>query len=214
MALKFTQTKGKAAKSVDALDIKDNDNVVRLVGDVLARYVYWLKTADGKNVAIECLAFDRGLEKFDNRASDPVREAMPAQKCSWAYAVQCIVNPGTPDAAIKTFNLKKKLFQQILTAAEDLGDPTDPDTGWDVFFKKVKTGTHAFEVEYTLQVLKCKPRPLTEAERSLVAEMKSIDEVYPRPTVEQVKQQLSALNKPKEEEVPSELGAGGDDLPE
>lgn len=215
MALKFTQTKGKAAKSVDALEIKDNDNVVRLVGDVLARYVYWLKTADGKNVAIECLAFDRGLEKFDNRQPDPVREAMPAQKCSWAYAVQCITKPGTDEAAIKTFNLKKKLFQQILTAAEDLGDPTDPETGWDVYFKKQKTGSHAFEVEYTLQVIKCGngKRALTELERKLVSEMKPIDEVYPRPTVEQVTQQLAALNKPVvEDELPAGMG-GDDDIP-
>lgn len=216
MALKFTSTKGKAAKSVDALDVKDGDNVVRLVGGVLARYVYWLKTPDGKNIAIECLAFDREQEKFDNRKEDPVREAMPGQKCSWAYAVQCIINPNTDAAAIKTFNLKKKLFQQILTAAEDLGDPTDPETGWDVYFKKVKTGSHAFEVEYTLQVIKCgnAKRALTDLERKLVSEMKSIDEVYPRPTVDQIKQQLAALESSPADDVPPEVGDGSsDDLP-
>ena len=40
----------------------------------------------------------------------------------------------------KVVNLKKKLWEQIITAAEDLGDPTDPESGWDVQFKRVKTG--------------------------------------------------------------------------
>jgi len=51
-----------------------------------------------------------------------------------------------------------------LTAAEDLGDPTDPETGWDVMFKRVKTGPLPYNVEYQLQVLKCKPRALDDDE--------------------------------------------------
>ena len=68
---------------------------------------------------------------------------------------------------VKVVNLKKKLWEQIITAAEDLGDPTDPDTGWDICFKRVKTGPLPYNVEYQLQALKCKPRPLHDEERSL-----------------------------------------------
>ena len=42
----------------------------------------------------------------------------------------------------------------------------------------------AYNVEYQLQPLKCKPRPLTESEQELIAELKSMDEVLPRPTAD------------------------------
>lgn len=210
MALKFSNTQGKAAKSVDALEIKDGDNVVRLVGDVLARYIYWLKNSQNKNVAVECLAFDRNLEKFTNAEPDLVQEAFPEAKCSWAYAVQAIENPGSADARIRTFNLKKKLFQQIITLAEDLGDPTDPVTGWDVAFKKVKTGSKAFDVEYTVQQIRCKKRPLNETELQLIAEMKSIDDVYPRPKQSDIKRILDSLGGSENGDLPPEAA---DDLP-
>ena len=76
------------------------------------------------------------------------------------------------------------MFDQILVAMEDLGDPTDPETGWDVVFKRLKTGPQVFNVEYQLSVLKCKKRPLTEEEQELVADLKSMDDVLPRPTAD------------------------------
>jgi hypothetical protein len=80
-----------------------------------------------------------------------------------------------------------------LSAAEDLGDPTDPDTGWDVVFKRVKTGPLAFNVEYQLQVLRCKTRPLTDDERAAADADKTIDEKYPRATPEEVKALLEKI---------------------
>ena len=41
------------------------------------------------------------------------------------------------------------------------------ETGWDVHFKRVKTGPMAYNVEYQLQALKCKSRPLDEKEMEL-----------------------------------------------
>ena len=84
------------------------------------------------------------------------------------------------------------MFEQILTAAEDLGDPTDYDTGWDVVFKRVKTGPLPFNVEYTLQVLRCKSRALSDDERATADAAKSIDEKFPRPTPDEV---LALLQK-------------------
>jgi hypothetical protein len=40
----------------------------------------------------------------------------------------------------------------------------------------------AYNVEYQLQALKCKPRALDDAEMELIADLKSMDEVLTRPT--------------------------------
>jgi len=191
MALAFANTKGKAVKNtVESYEYKDGDNTVRLFGGVLPRYVYWLKGTNNKDIPVECLAFDREEERFNNKEVDHVNSYFPEAKCSWSYSVNCI---DPRDGKAKVLNLKKKLFEQIITAAEDLGDPTDPDTGWDVVFKKTKTGPLPFNVEYTLKALACKPRKLTEAERDLIAAEKSIDEKYPRAKPEDVLKTLERI---------------------
>lgn len=206
MALQFKNSKGKAATNkVESFEIKDGENVVRLVGGVLARYVYWLKGSNNKDIPVECLAFNREEERFNNAETDLVPEYHPDMKCSWAYAMNVI---DVKNNKVVAFNLKKKLFAQIMDAAESLGDPTDPDTGWDCTFKRVKTGPHAFNVEYTLQTLKCKPRALSQEERAMVAEAKTIDEKFPRPTVEDVRKTLERIkNGGSEEEGTGEASA-------
>ena len=198
MAIAFNKTKGKAqSNKVDAYEYKDGDNTVRLFGGVLPRYIYWLKGSNNKDIPVECLAFDREQERFNNAEVDHVQRFFPEVKCSWSYTVNCI---DPKDGKAKVLNLKKKLFEQILTAAEDLGDPTDPDTGWDVVFKRVKTGPLPFNVEYTLKALSCKPRALTEAEREIIAKEKSIDEKYQRPTPDEVLKTLERITKGADEE--------------
>ncbi len=96
---------------------------------------------------------------------------------------------------VKVINLKKKLFEAILTAAEDLGDPTDPETGWDVKFKRVKTGPLPYNVEYQLQVLKCKQRALDESEMSAIADLKSMDIVMKRPSPDEQKALLDDIRQ-------------------
>ena len=202
MALKFNESKGSAIKNtIDAFQFKDGDNSMRLVGDILARYVYWVKGENGKNIPVECLSFNRNEERFDNKEKDWVKVFYPDLNCSWSYVTQCI-----DEGKIKVVNLKKKLWEQIVTAAEDLGDPTDPDTGWDIKFVRKKTGPHVFNVEYTLQVMKCAKakRPLTEEEREVLKDLKSMDEVMVRPTPEQQKEFLERINKaddPEETDV-------------
>ncbi len=181
MAIKFGNIEGKAKKSsVDAYTYIEGDNKIRMVGDVLPRYVYWLSTADGKRVPMECLGFDRDKEQFTNIEKDWVRHYFPDLKCSWAYAVQCV----DKDNKVKVLNLKKKLFESVMVAAEDLGDPTDIETGWALCFKKQKTGPLPFNVEYTLQVLKCKPEPLSAEQKEAIKELPNIDDVISRPTSE------------------------------
>lgn len=200
MALSFNKSKGGAQKSsINTFQYVDGDNSIRLVGDILARYVYWIEGENGKNIPFECLSFDRNEERFNNKEKDWVREFYPDLKCGWSYAMQCIHN-----GELKVINLKKKLFEQILTAAEDLGDPTDPETGWDVKFKRVKTGPLAYNVEYQLQVLKCKPRPLDESELALLENLKSMDDVMPRPTPDAQKTLLDEIREEGGEEIDEE----------
>lgn len=198
MAISFKNTKGKAqSNKVESYEYKDGENVVRLVGGVLPRYIYWLKGSNNKDIPVECLAFSRDKEKFDNLQKDHVPDFFPDLKCSWSYTVNCI---DPKDGKVKALNLKKKLFEQILTAAEDLGDPTDFDSGWDVVFKRVKTGPLAYNVEYQLQVLRCKTRALSDAERELVGAAKSIDEKYVRPTEDEVLALLTKITTNSDDE--------------
>jgi hypothetical protein len=189
MALSFNKQTGGAQKSsISSFQYKDGDNKMRVVGDILARYVYWIQGENGKNIPMECLSFDRNSERFNNQEKDWVREYYPDLKCGWSYATQCIDN-----GEVKVVNLKKKLWEQIITAAEDLGDPTNPDTGWDICFKRVKTGPLPYNVEYQLQALKCKPRALTDEEREAIADLKSMDDVMPRPTADAQKELLDRV---------------------
>lgn len=208
MAIAFNQQKGSAQKSsIDTFQYQDGDNKMRIVGDILARYVYWVKGENDKNLPLECLSFDRNSERFNNVEKDWVREYYPDLKCGWSYATQCI-----DGGKVKVVNLKKKLWEQIITAAEDLGDPTNVETGWDICFKRVKTGPLPYNVEYQLQALKCKPRALDADELELIADLKSMDDVMPRPTPDAQKELLDrvrgAENEADDELLDAEFNVG------
>lgn len=208
MAVAFGKANGSAKKGeIDYFKFKDGTNVFRMFGGILPRYVYWLQTRDGNNLPVECLSFDREEERFANAEKDHVSELFPDQRCSWSYLVLGI-DPA--DNSVKAIGLKKKMFEQILTAAEDLGDPTDPETGWDVYVKRQKTGSSNFNVEYTVQVLKCKPRALTAEEKEAIAASKSIDELFPRPTPEDQLALLKRMILPEEEEEDADDDAVND----
>ena len=202
MGIKFGDVSGKAKKGAASYVFKDGENVIRIFGEVVPRYVYWLKGKNGKDIPVECLSFDREKEKFTNIETDWVRHYFPELKCSWAYVVQ---GYSLADKKPVVINLKKKLFEQILGAAEDLGDPTDADAGWDINFKRQKTGALAFNVEYTLQVLRCKPRALSDEEREIIAQATPIDEMVPRMTADEQKKFI--------EEQILDNGSGSGDLP-
>ncbi len=203
MAISFNKQKGSAQKgNISSFQYRDGDMEFRLVGDILARYVYWIKGENDKDIPLECLSFDRNEERFANKDKDWVREYYKDLKCGWSYATQCITN-----GEVKVVNLKKKLWEQIITAAEDLGDPTDPVNGWDVKFKRVKTGPLPYNVEYQLQVLKCKHRPLNESEMELVGALKSMDVVMPRPTADAQKELLDRIRGANAQNVDEELEA-------
>ena len=196
MALAFGNTNGKAVKNTyESYTYKDGENTVRIFGGILPRYVYWVKGINDKDIPIECLAFNRNTEKFDNKEVDHVPNYFPEKKCSWSYSVNCIAGD-----KVVVLNLKKKLFEQLTGAAQDLGlDPTDADTGFDVVFKRTKTGALAYNVEYTLSQLKLKSRALSASERELVAAAVPIDDKFPRQSAEEIKTFLDRITKGESE---------------
>ena len=90
-----------------------------------------------------------------------------------------------------------------MLAADDLGDPTDPETGWDINFKRVKTGPNVYNVEYQLQALKCKVRALDKDEQKLIEGLKSMEELLPRPTADSQREFLDSVTRGSSE-VPEE----------
>ena len=51
MAIKFNQVKGEAQKNkINQYQYTEGDNKFRLVGDILPRYVYWIKGENAKNI--------------------------------------------------------------------------------------------------------------------------------------------------------------------
>lgn len=206
--LKFGDAAGGAQKSkLDRVEVKMGENRVRMFGDLCARYVYWIPGENGKNIPFECLEFNRETEKFGGTGEkDWVKEFFPDIKCQWAYAIG-----GLQDGQAKVWDLKKKLTDSILKLAreDDLGDPTDPETGWDIVFSKDKTGPNPINVGYALAERKLKQRALTDEEREAIANAKPIGELIPRPTPEQQKELLEKLKKAaagEDEKAEEELG--------
>ena len=214
MALNFGETKGSAKKnSFTTYTYNEGENEVRLFGGILARYVYWVTNpSDGKRIPMECLAYNRDTEAFDNKEVDWVEKLLKddngeRMKPSWAYVMYGI---DVKDGQAKVVNLKRKLFDSIkFEAKEGLGDPTDVDTGWDIKFTKEKTGPLPFNVEYKLRVRALENRPLTDAEKTVVEATESIDGVLKRPTAENQKEfiETKILGMAASEDVPADVAA-------
>lgn len=186
MGKKFGTEHGSARKrDFEYAKLEMGINKFRLVGELLPRYCYWKKSGE-MNMPVECLAFDREEEKFNNLERDWFKNYFPDETCVWSYAIQAI-DLNSDEKKIVVFALKKKLYDQIQSLAEELGDPTDGEKGWDIIFEKKKTGPHAFNVEYTLKERAINPRALEADELELLENIKSIDEVLPRQTPEDQK---------------------------
>lgn len=218
MAMNFNDVNGEAKKTkVDYFKFKDGKNSFRMIGEILPRYVYWKKTPDGsKNMSIECLGFDRELEKFTNITKDWFQHYFPEEKCSWSYLVQ-VIDPS--DGKIKVLGLKKKLFGHIISMAKDhLGDPTDPENGWMVVVNRTKTGPLTFNVEYTLDQLSCKKHELDSEMLEKVAELKTMEELFPIQSPEEQKAFIEKIwfSKPEVEEEDAsddDMSHFDDDIP-
>ena len=185
MGVGFSDAHGSAQKTgLEYVKLEFGINEFRIVGPLRPRYAYW-KDLKSNIIPVECLSFDPVVEKFTNIETDWFKHFFPDARCVWSYVCTVIDSKGE----LKLCGLKKKLFEQIQSAARTLDDPTDNEDGWPIIFEKKKTGPNKFNVEYLLDVLACKDqqRPLTEEELELVATLKPIDEMVPRMTADQQK---------------------------
>lgn len=209
MSLTFNDTAGSAKTTkIDYFKFEDGDNTFRLVGGILPRYVYWNKTPKNTAIALECLGFNRESETFDNKEKDWFQHYFPDIKCKWSYVVQAFDEKGK----LLVVSLRKKMFEAIkANASKHWGDPTDPDTGMKLVITKTKNGPQAFNVEYTIDVLGCKVQPLTEEQKTLLAESPTIDELFIRQTPEEQKLNIERIWFSHKEEEDEEK-AKDDDL--
>lgn len=198
MAVGFNSFNGSAKKSdVTYMKLVDGDNTFRIVpNSFLPGYSYWVKGANGKDLPFEALQFDRESERFDNTRPCPVRSLGLKDKegkdlrCSWSY--RCLViNEKTNQ--VEVLQLKKGIIEGIQDVASQMQiDPTDPDTGTWITVKRTKTGPLPFNVDYSVQQLRCKSTPLSPEHRQLIEDAKPIDEMFPLETYEG---QLARLKK-------------------
>lgn len=215
----FSTTKGQAqAQFLPKYEIGLGDNTFRIVGDILRRYIYWIKTPAKKAVPFECLAFNRDLEKFDNKIPDHIPTFYPLKmdfngnvvtdpktgktsphRPSWAYVATVI---DRKDGKLKELHMKKTMFEDLIKVAskkspvtkEPFGDPTDKVTGWDVTVNKEKTGPAVMNVKYSVDAFSPinGQKPLTDDEIQLFEDAMSIHERHERATPEE---QLELLLK-------------------
>lgn len=215
----FNTTKGSAqAAYLPQLKLENGENTFRIVGDILRRYIYWVKSPAGKAVCFECLSFNRDLEKFDNKIQDHVPTFYPLKmdfygnvvtdpktgktsphRPTWAYVATVI---DRKDGKLKELHLKKTMFDDLVKVAskkspvtkQPFGDPTNPITGWDVTVVKEKTGPSPMNVKYSVDAFSPinGAKPLTEEEIQMVEDSMSIHERHERSTPED---QLALLLK-------------------
>jgi len=176
-------------KEVQRLSLQIGDTKVRLIGDVLPRYVYWITTNEGKKMPVECLRFSRNTEQFDDTQPDPFKEldeAIFADKPQFAYVCNAL---DRTDGQIKLFDLRSTIYRQIVDYASnpEYGNPADESSGYDITIKKEKTGPLPQNVKYT-----CIPArasvALTDEEKEL--EKYDLDRIYKRQTYDEQKQWL------------------------
>lgn len=178
-------------KEIERLEMPANSGEVRvrLIGEVMPRYVYWVTTKEGGKRPQECISYDRDGQEFNNKESDPFKEIpteVYSEKPNFAYVCNVI---DRRDGKIKLFDLKRTVYTQIVDFARnaEYGNPAHPDTGYDLIIKKEKTGPLAQNVRYTVTPSR-NTIPLTEDEKKL--ELFDLKKMYKKPTYEEQKKWL------------------------
>ena len=80
-------------REIERMTMNIGDNKLRLIGDVLPRYCYWVTTTEGRKMPVECLEFSRETESFDNSAANPFKEideAIFSDKPQFSYVCNVI----------------------------------------------------------------------------------------------------------------------------
>lgn len=186
---KGKQKSGEQRREINRIALPQGDTKLRLVGDVMPRYCYWVVTKDGKKMPVECLQFNRETESFDNSAKDPFKEIDPevySDKPGFAYVCNVIDRKTN---TIGLLDLRSTIYSQIVDYATnpDYGSPADPETGYDITIKKEKTGPLPQNVKYTVIPAR-NNSALTDEDRAL--ELYDLTKIFKRQTYEEQKKWL------------------------
>jgi hypothetical protein len=184
----FGNLNGGAKKSeIKYMKLAEGPNVFRILPDtVLPGYTYWVRGANGKDLPFDALQYNKEKEVFDNTRPCPINdmklldgEGKPL-RCQWSYKCR-VVNKATN--AVEILQLKKGMLTDIIDVAQQLeADPTDLETGFWITVSKKKTGPLPYNVEYSVQQLKCTPSPLEAEYRALLKDLKPMTELFPTET--------------------------------
>lgn len=150
----WDNAKGKQAsgnqqkREIERITLNIGDTKIRLLGEVMPRYCYWVVTKEGRKMPVECLQFDRETETFNNSIKNPFSEIDPdvyKDKPQFAYVCNAI---DRADGKVKLLDLRSTIYSQIVDYArnEDYGNPADPQTGYDLTIKKEKTGPLTYAI--------------------------------------------------------------------
>lgn len=190
----WDKAKGKPQGNNERREIKRvklqlGDTRLRLVGDVLPRYCYWITNKEGNKLPVECLQFIRETESFDNTAEDPFKEIdedVYNEKASFAFVCN-VINRATGE--VELFDLRSTIYTQIVSYAvnPEYGNPADEAQGYDIVIKKEKTGPLPQNVKYTVIPARSNS-PLTDEEKAL--ELYDLDKIFKRQNYEEQKKWL------------------------
>lgn len=179
---------------------------IRIVGDLLPGYSYWLKNSQGKDRKFDNLAFNPKTEKWDSGITDVIRElgfteknekgeTVP-MKSKRNYQVQ-IINRSTNK--VEVMSLSKTMFDAIVAYCRDT-NTTDVGS-LELFIEKTGDAARWNSIRYNLNQIKtmqlnadpAKVAAAREKDSELLKELKPITELFPRPSAEELRQQVAAF---------------------
>ena len=212
----FMQSKGEAVKNkVAYAKFGMGVTQIRLVGDLLPGYVYWLENTAKNKFKAPNLAFDPKTEAWIKGAVDPVcefgfteknekGETVPL-KSKRDYQIQ-IINRAS--GKLEVMSLSKTMFDAIVAYCRDTGveDPTTIE----LFIEKTGDANKWNSIRYKLNEVRtmkfnadtASVAELHEKDATILAEMKPIAEMFPRPTADELREQITNfLNNTKEDDA-------------
>lgn len=185
---------------------------IRLVGDLLPGYAYWLKNSLNKDRKFDNLAFNPATERWDSGQPDVVKEfgfternekgeTVP-MKSKRNYQIQ-ILNRAS--GKLEVMSLSKSMFDSIVAYCRDTG-VTDVGS-LELFIDKTGDQARWNSIRYNLNQVKTiqfnsQPAKVEEArakDGELLKDLKDIKELFPRPTPEELRAQIQAFLEAKPE---------------
>ena len=203
----FLNTTGEAIKNnINYAKLGFGTTQIRLVGDLLPGYCYWLTNAAGKKMKAPNLAFNPDTETWIPGAADPVRELGFTEKNEKGETVPMkskrdyninIINRASGKAEVLA--LSKTMFDAIVAYCRDTGT-TDP-TKLELFIDKTGNAAQWTSIRYNLNVVKTmttnadqeKVAEFQKDDEAIIADIKPIREIFKRPTVEELRASIAAF---------------------